>query len=256
MSDWSPDLYLRFAGERNRPALDLLAQVAVRKPETVYDLGCGPGNSTAMLLHRFPKASVTGIDNSPAMLDAARQATPGATYVSGDLATWLPDRAADVLFANAALQWVDDHVGVMLRLLASLRPGGVLAVQMPDNLDEPSHALMRMVAGNVRYVETLQPALAARQNLLPASGYINALRPHCKTIEVWRTVYHHRLTNAATIAAFFSSTGLRPFLDPLSEDEREAFRNDYEAELERAYPPLLGGGVLLAFPRLFIVASN
>lgn len=247
MADWSPELYLRFSGERNRPALDLLAQVQLHRPQLIYDLGCGPGNSTAMLLQRFPAASVTGIDNSPAMLQAARKAAPGAAYVEADIRTWQPDAPADLLFANAALQRVDDHVGVMQRLLAGLKPGGILAVQMPDNLAEASHALMRKVAGHQHTVQ--------RQALLTASGYINALQPHCRNLEVWRTTYNHRFTGAAAIVEFVSSTGLRPYLDPLDEQGKAAFLSAYEAELKLAYPTLQDGRVLLAFPRLFIVAS-
>lgn len=92
---------------------------------------------------RWPGASVTGIDTSATMLDAAREALPGATFVKADVATWTPEAPVDLLFANAVLQWVPDHDRLLPRLAGLLAPGGSLAVQMPDNLDEPSHARMR-----------------------------------------------------------------------------------------------------------------
>lgn len=254
MSDWSPHHYLKFAGERSRPALDLLSHVDVTNPSVIYDLGCGPGNSTALLLQRYPEASVTGVDNSPAMLASARLATPAAHYLQADLSTWQPPGQVDVLFANAALQWVDDHVALMQRLLAGLKPGGCLAVQMPDNLEEPSHVLMRKVAGDARWVEQLRHAASARQPILPARQYANQLLPLCRSLDIWRTSYHHRLESAAAIVDFVSSTGLRPFLDPLDDAGRKAFKAAYEQEIRLAYPPLNDGTVLLAFPRLFIVA--
>src|SRR4051812_44494980 len=144
--DWSAAQYLKFEDERTRPPRDLLAQVPLHSPERVVDLGCGPGNSTELLIERFPDAEVIGVDSSPDMLRQARARLPRCLFVEGDLSTWLPEQRTDLLFGNAVFHWVPDHPQVLARLLRSLPPDGVLAVQMPDNTNEPALALMETVA--------------------------------------------------------------------------------------------------------------
>ena len=254
MSDWNPELYARFADERARPVVDLLARVDLDAPKRIVDLGCGAGASTAPLVARWPQADVLGIDTSPAMLDKARVAVPGARFEEADVATWAPDAPVDLLFSNATLQWVPDHATLLPRLMSFLAPGGVLAVQMPDNLDEPSHALMRTLAAEPPFAETLREAAGARAPLLGFEATFDLLTPAAGRIEIWRTTYVHPLAGPAAIVEMVSSTGLRPFLDPLDPDTRAAFRARYTAAVARAYPPTADGHVLFRFPRLFFVA--
>jgi trans-aconitate 2-methyltransferase len=244
MSDWSPSRYLAFAYERGRPARELLAQVPLAEARQVYDLGCGPGNSTALLVERFRQASVIGIDNSPAMLEAARKACPDAAFEAGDLAQWTPAALADLLFSNAAFQWVPNHMGILERLGATLPEGGVLAVQMPDNLMEPSHALMAVAAGQ---------GSNAREALPPPAAYYALLKPIFRRLDIWHTIYNHPLDGVEGIVSWFMSTGLRPYLDQLDEGDRREFLARYRALLAEAYPVQDDGTVLLRFPRLFIV---
>ncbi|MCB1377560.1 MAG: trans-aconitate 2-methyltransferase [Alphaproteobacteria bacterium] len=254
MTDWNPDHYLKFADERTRPARDLLAQVPLAAPDRIYDLGCGPGNSTALLVARYGRAHVTGIDNSAAMLEKARSACPAAHFAHGDLTSWTPPEAPDLLFSNATFQWVPDHVSVLERLLRGLRAGAVLAVQMPDNLQEPSHRLMSEVAGQGPWTEKLAGAPAARDMLPTPSAYYARLRPLSVRIEIWHTIYNHPLAGPRGIVDWLASTGLRPFLAPLDDAGQAEFLKAYEAELAKAYPVNPDGTVLLRFPRLFLVA--
>ena len=255
MNDWSPHSYLRFAAERTRPARDLVARVPLGHPRLVYDLGCGPGNSTEVLIEAFPQAEVIGIDKSPAMLEQARVACPSAAFEQADLAHWLPERRADLLFSNATFQWLPDHVPLLQRLIGHLEPGGVLALQMPDNLDEPSHRLMEEVAWEGPWRETLADAAAARAALPSPAAYYDALRPLAERLDLWHTIYHHPLDGVKGIVQWLMATGLKPYLDPLDEAARQGFLAAYEAELALAYPAAADGTVLLRFPRLFIVAQ-
>ncbi len=157
------------------------------------------------------------------------------------------------MFANALFQWVPDHRAVMARLLGSLPPGGVLAVQMPDNLDEPSHRIMRHVALDGPWRDRFEAPIA-RETIFPPAGYYDALRPVAARVEIWRTTYNHPLEGAPAILDWVRGTGLRPYLDRLAPDERPAFEADYVARLADAYPVLGDGKVLFRFPRLFIVA--
>lgn len=256
MTDWQPERYLDFADERARPARDLLAQVPLAAPARVYDLGCGPGNSTGLLVARYPQAQVTGIDNSPAMLEAARKACPDACFAQGDLVDWRPPDTPDLLFSNAALQWVPHHLGVMERLAGDLPAGGVLAVQLPDNLDEPSHRHMRAAAERGPWAAKLRDAAAARDPLPGAGDYYARLKPHFRRLDIWHAVYNHPLDGIQGIVSWLGTTGLRPFLAPLDASERAAYLETYSVLLEDAYPVHADGKVLLRFPRLFIVGSR
>jgi len=254
--DWSAATYLRFEAERTRPSADLLARVPLTNASLVVDLGCGPGNSTELLARRFPQAEAVGVDASPDMLAAARKRLPGARFVEADVATWTPERPADVIFANAVLQWLPNHEALLPRLVGLLAPGGALAIQMPDNLDEPSHRAMREVALDPRWRERLAGASAARTALPSLEAYYDMLRPHAAQVDIWRTTYAHPLDGAEAIADWLKATGLRPFLDPLDGGEREAFVAAYVERARRLYPALSDGKVLLRFPRLFIVATR
>jgi len=252
MADWSPSTYLRFEDERTRPARDLLAQVPLAAPAKIVDMGCGPGNSTELLVERFPQAQVTGLDNSPNMLAEARKRLPAAIFAMADAHTWVPDPGTDLVFANAIYQWVPDHLAQLPRVLEALAPGAVLAVQMPDNMAEPSHVLMRQTAAEGPWAEQLRDA--ARLPLPPARTYYDALRPVASRVEIWHTAYNHVLDGPEAIVEWVSATGLRPFIDPLTAEHREAFLARYLEHIAAAYPRTGDGKVLLRFPRLFIVA--
>lgn len=254
--DWSAATYLRFEDERTRPSADLLARVGVETPKRVVDLGCGPGNSTELLAKRFSDAEVVGLDSSPDMLAAARKRLPEVKFVEGDVTTWTPKQPVDLLFANAVLQWLPDHETLFPRLLKLVASNGALAVQMPDNLDEPSHATMREVARDGEWAERLAKAAASRTRILSAETYYDLLAPHASAVDIWRTTYVHPLDGAGAIAGWLKATGLRPFLDPLSEDERETFLERYAERVGAFYPERAGGKVLLRFPRLFMVAKR
>jgi trans-aconitate 2-methyltransferase len=253
-NDWSVDAYRRFERERSRPAIDLLARVSASARRAI-DLGCGPGNSTAAIAERFPEAEIVGVDSSPNMLTAARARLPRLEFRLGDIVDF-DDRAADLIFSTAAMHWVPNHIAVMRRLAARLPPDGRLAVQMPDNENEPTHALMREIAAMPRFRDKLAGAAGARERIGRFADYDDALSPFCDDIDIWRTTYVHRLDGPDAIVAWVESAGLRPFLAPLEAEERSDFLERYRAGVARAYPPRAGGGALLPFPRLFIVATR
>jgi trans-aconitate 2-methyltransferase len=254
MTEWNANLYLKFENERTRPARDLLAQVPLSGVKYAVDLGCGPGNSTELLAARYPEADIIGIDSSDDMLAEARQRMPDLKFIAADVAEWRPQIPPSLIFANAVLQWVPDHERLFPRLIRLLAPGGVFAVQMPDNLQEPSHVLMREVASQGRWRDKLA-AGDSRVHIGKPGAYYDLVKPLARRIDIWHTVYQHALSGPQAIVEWVKGTGLRPFLAPLDADERREFLAIYEERLTAAYPARADGKVLLAFPRIFIVAQ-
>lgn len=252
--DWNPALYLKFEGERARAARDLIAQVPLAAPALGYDLGCGPGNSTELLRRHFPSAELIGIDTSEAMLAHARKRVPGAHFLRESVDAFQPDHTPDLIFANSVLQFTPDHEIVFPRLMSFLPGGGCLAVQMPDTAREAAHALMRMIAVDGPWRERLMPVAKSRAVIADAQEYYDWLRPHCSRLELWRTTYVHPLDGAQGVVDWFAGSALRPFLNPLTEPEREAFLAAYRREIIKEYAPRDDGVILLPYPRLFLVA--
>lgn len=254
---WSSRQYSSFEAERTRPVRDLVGAIDAEQVATAVDLGCGPGNSTEVLAARFPDAVITGLDSSADMIDAARARLPRIRFDLADIEQWDDAGQFDVILANAVLQWVPNHEVLMPRLASKLARGGCLAVQMPDNLDEPAHRLMRQVAADGPWAGKLANAAGTRAPRRGSAWYYSLLRPHVSRVDVWHTTYHHVLSGGTdAVVEWFKGSGLRPFLSPLDAAESQAFLAQYRDALSTAYPPLPDGSVLLPFPRLFFVAAR
>ena len=253
---WSAKQYVLFEDERTRPVRDLVSAIPCKDAQFAVDLGCGPGNSTEVLIERFPSAVVHGIDSSPDMIAAAQSRLPNVAFEVADLLQWVPpEGGADVILANAVMQWVPDHRDVFPGLVTKLSPGGCLAVQMPDNLDEPSHKAMREVARQAPWAERLTDA--KRVNRKSAAWYYELLKPYCSSVDIWCTIYHHPLAGGpSAIVEWFKGTGLRPYLARLNDEEREDFLERYSKLVAQFYPALDDGSVLLPFPRIFIISKR
>jgi trans-aconitate 2-methyltransferase len=254
MADWSAEQYLKFEDERTRPPRDLLAQIPLTEARKIVDIGCGPGNSTELLVKRWPNATVIGIDTSADMLRQARERLPEQTFIEANVAHWVPPEGTDLLFANAIFQWVPGHLKQLQRLLGKLPAGGVLAVQIPDSLEEPAHVLMREVAREGTWAKQLSEKARLRDEVSPPSGYYDALSPLCTHLDIWHTIYNHPLADADAVVEWVKGTGLRPFLEMLETAERKHYLAEYTARVAAAYPPQADGKVLFRFPRIFIVA--
>ncbi len=251
---WNPRTYLAFASERTRPAAELLGRIPSEAPANVVDIGCGPGNSTELLCERWPDADVDGVDSSPDMIAQAKSTEVRARWTLADAATWAPDRSFDVVFSNATYQWLGNHAVLLPRLMSFTRPGGVFAFQVPRNFDQPSHVLMRATANDGPWAAKLKNIREA--SVLPAETYFDLLAPHARGLDIWQTEYLHVLDGEDAVYRWVSATGLRPFVQALEGEEREAFIAAYKRRLEIAYPRRADGKTLLPFRRLFAVASS
>ena len=236
------------------PASDLLAHVPLDAPKRVADLGCGPGNSTALLRARWPNAEIDGIDLSAEMLRDARASGVDARFLQADLANWTPEEPYDVIYSNAALQWLGDHETLLPRLFSYVAPGGALAVQVPRNFDELCHRLIREAVGDPRWAAQLRD-VRDWWNVLAPETYYDLLAPKAWAVDLWETRYFHLLEGKDPVFHWMMGTGLRPFAAELQGPLKEAFLEHYRGLLAVAYPVRPNGKTVHRFLRLFLVAS-
>ena len=250
---WSPSDYLAFADERTRPFRELLARISVESPRRVADLGCGPGNATALLAHRWPDAVVEASDNSPDMVAAARAAGLDATVL--DVRDWVPSSDTDVVVSNATLQWVPEHRELLARWPGQLPDGAVIAVQMPGNFDAPSHRIIRDLATSDAWAPRLPTLELRHANAVDdPEQYADLLAARGCAVDAWETTYVQQLGGARPVLDWVSGTALTPIFDLLDEKGQGEFRDDLAPLLADAYPARPDGTTVFPFRRVFVVA--
>jgi trans-aconitate 2-methyltransferase len=263
---WDATQYLRFGGERSRPYFDLLARVGAELPSYVVDMGCGPGNLTAVLAERWPNAVVHGVDSSPEMIEAARKLipaepeaalgphAPGLSFEKDDIRHWEPQSLPDVIISNAVLQWVPGHRELLIRWADRLADDGWLAFQVPANFDQPSHAILREMASSPRWRPLLRDVELNRQTADPAA-YADLLAGAGCEVDAWETTYVHILEGENPVLEWYKGTGLRPVLAVLDADSGADFLAEYGERVRAAYPPR-SFGTVFPFRRVFTVAHR
>ena len=254
MTLWNPAQYLKFSGERLQPALDLMGRITLENPASIVDLGCGPGNVTAILAGHFQDANVQGVDNSREMLAKASN-IPGVSWQYGDIATWQAQDPVSLIYSNAALHWVSGHENLFPHLLRQLEPGGQLTVQMPSNHLAVTHTAIAETIATGPWQEKLSPLLQ-ETNVQEPPYYYDLLSPLCKNLTLWKTQYVHILDGENPVVEWTRGTALKRFLDVLNDpDEKSAFLADYGKRVGETYPKRPDGKTLLPFCRLFMIAT-
>lgn len=254
MKEWDAGQYLRFKQERTQPAIDLAAQIPLTGNLRILDAGCGPGNSTRVLAQRFPQADILGVDSSPEMIRRARQDHPDLCFALGDISceSWPFGGPFDVIFSNACLQWVPEHTRLLPHLLAQLAPGGVLAVQVPMNYDEPIHRILGALAEDPAWRDKFSHR--RRFYTLTPEGYYAVLTSSHAQSALWQTTYIHVMPSYESILEWYRGTGMRPYLEQLSAEDGERFAQQVLERVREAYPIQPDGKILFRFPRLFFLA--
>jgi trans-aconitate 2-methyltransferase len=253
VTTWEPQTYLRYADIRFRAGLDLIARIPKLDYSVIYDLGCGTGHLTRILADTFPSSKVTGIDSSPEMLSEARREFPSLHWQQADIRSWSPPAPPDLIYANAALQWVPDHQNLLPTLLGNLRPGGALAMQVPRHFESPSHLGLKDLVMQSEWRATLEPLLLPP--IPTAENYWRWLSPHARNLDIWETIYLQVLDGKDPVVNFMRGTALRPFLSALPEHEAGKFIEAFAGRMATAYPPQANGQTLFPFRRLFVIAQ-
>lgn len=256
MAEWDSRQYAKFLKERTQPSIDLAARITGVEPAEIIDIGCGPGNSTQVLKERFPSAHTIGADNSENMITSAREKHPELDFMtldaSGDMSAL--NGKFDVVFSNACIQWVHGHEQLLPKMFALLRCGGVMAVQIPMNYDEPIHQIIGRLTNGEKWGSRFpDPRIFYTKT---QSEYFDILSGITDDFELWKTTYLHRMGSHDDIIEWYKGTGLRPYLAQLNEAEGAEFISELLAELKQAYPVQKNGEIIFAFPRFFFIARK
>ncbi len=254
MHSWNATTYLQFKNERTRPAVNLACRIPLDDPKTVLDIGCGPGNSTAVLRERFPNAKIIGIDNAPDMIEKAKESYPEMSFLCIDADEYIATvgEKFDVVFSNACMQWLPDHKALLPKWMGLVKKGGVLAVQMPNNYGEPIHQIIEAITTSEKWQPHFR--IMREKNILSVAEYYDSLAENAVHVDLWETAYYHTLSTQQDLLEWYRGTGLRPYLDQLSDDAKTDFEDDFLAAVKEAYSLQTDGSILFRFPRLFFVA--
>lgn len=256
MTDWSPNQYTKFINERTQPAIDLANKITISNPHKIIDIGCGPGNSTRVLADKFKDAYIVGADNSQNMLDKAKSQNPDLNFMLFDASrdfTEIKERF-DVVFSNACIQWIPNHRELIKNMMGILNDGGMLAVQTPMNYQEPIHLIIGELTESRKWKNKFaNPRLFHN---LTQGEYFDLLSEMTDDFSIWETVYCHRMPTHESIIEWYKGTGLRPYLNELSEHDAEEFEREVYNEVVKAYPIQSNGEIIFRFPRFFFTATK
>lgn len=253
MSVWNSNQYIKFENERTMPSVDLINKIPIQ-PNTVLDIGCGPGNSTSKLFRKYPAARVIGIDSSENMLEKARKSYPEINFAECDIQTELDKLGAyDLVFSNACLQWVPDHRKLLPDLMNKVNENGVLAVQVPLVQQAPFYKILDSLTIKDKW-KKLQ-SVSNFHTLSPEETY-DILCGASTDIQMWETVYYHPVSSYEDIIEWYKGTGLRPYLDMLNEFEMDDFVYELINGLKSQINVNSDGKIILKMPRLFFIATK
>lgn len=210
---WNPDRYERFREERSRPFFDLLALVRPKPAMRVVDLGCGTGALTFAMHEILGAEETLGIDSSAEMLARAAEHTKdGLRFDRADAATFEADGAYDLVFSNAALQWIEGHDALFARLARAVAPGGQLAVQMPANVDHPTHVVAAKIACEPPFAEHVTGKIRSSWPVLAPEAYAALLYDHgFDPQHVRLQVYAHELASRDDVVTWVEGTLLTEY---------------------------------------------
>lgn len=256
MADWNSKQYLKFEKERTQPSRDLITRIEAAHPDNILDIGCGPGNSTYELKKRWPHASVCGIDSSEDMIKTAKAAHKDIDFMLVDASTELHklNREYDIVFSNACIQWIPDHNKLLRDMMGLLKDGGILAVQIPMNFNEPIHQLIKEVTHREAWAD-LRP-WELETNCLSKEEYFDLLADLCTDFELWETIYMHRMPSHEAILEWYKGTGLRPYLNQLGEESQDKFEKEILELIKERYPVQKNTEVVFRFPRFFFIGKK
>lgn len=256
MSDWNAEQYLKFKKDRTKPSIDLVNKITVENPKNVIDIGCGPGNSTAVLKQKFPAAAVIGADSSANMLEKAKGEHSDIDFMLFDASKDFGrlDKKFDIVFSNACIQWVPNHEKLIPNMMSVLNEGGMLAVQVPLSDEQDFKKVLHAVCAKAYWQGKFDDPIT--NQTLKDYEYFDILSDCSKDFEIWKTTYYHRMPSHSSILEWYRSTRLKTYFEVLDDDDKIMFERDILQEIANQFPIQQNGEIIFRFPRLFFTATK
>lgn len=251
---WNPEVYNQFKSERSAPFYDLLALLHVKPDLQIIDLGCGTGELTAKLAEAAPASRVLGVDSSGEMLAKTYETGHSSLHFERNKIENQLKKAEqwDVVFSNAALQWVPDHEALFPQIIAKIKPDGQLLVQMPAQHHNLTNRLLNELATQEPYAE-VYAGWNRLSPVLDLDHYANLLFENgSKSMQVFEKIYPLVLNDVDALLTWVSGTALIPYFERLPEPLKSCFRDDYRALLSQHFPK---APVFYPFKRILIAAQ-
>jgi trans-aconitate 2-methyltransferase len=239
---------------RLRAAHDLMSRLPALAPRRIADVFSGEGAMRPLLAPRFPEAEIVAFDLS--QRDRIAEWRPEQALGQLSRGRSPARRKFDLIVSNGTLELLPTLPRLLPGFVAMLAAGGCLAVQIPNDLYEPSRALVRMIAAEGPWARKLLPIAKTRPFNESMEGLYALLSPIAARLDIWEATYLHVVSDVAAIVELMEATRLAPFLAPLGPADRRKFLARYAAELNDAYPALPDGRMMLRFRRLFVVAQS
>ena len=246
---WNPGQYEKFKNERSRPFHDLAALVDPKGVRTIVDLGCGTGELTKLLHAKLKAQRTLGTDSSAQMLDKAKAfAGEGVEFVMSPIESFEPYLPFDLVFTNAALQWLPNHRELIPRVLKWVAPRGQIAIQVPANFDHPSHTIAHALGQEMFHGKL--SGMAKGRSVLDVAEYAAILfRAGFEENRCRLEVYLHPMASGRDVVEWTKGTMLTAFQSQLSPDEFEGFVAEYA---KRLVAEIGEGPYLYAFKRILV----
>jgi len=255
-NDWNPELYLKFDKERIQPSIDLVARIDFLKPQRIIDIGCGPGNSTQILYKKWSDSEIIGADNSPAMISKAKEDYPNQKWILFDAGNETINNTFDIIFSNSTIQWIPNHDLLIEKFARLLNESGILAIQLPLFFDMAIAKSISEIAEQEKW-SVATKGVEGLFTINNARYYYNQLIKYFSEIDIWTTGYYHVLQSHESILEMIRSTGLKPYLERIvDENEKREFASLVLEKIKQDYIPQNDGKVLFPFKRLFFVAKK
>jgi|WetSurMetagenome_2_1015567.scaffolds.fasta_scaffold10028_6 trans-aconitate 2-methyltransferase len=255
MKDWNPGLYLKFDAQRLQPSVDLVSRIKITNPDKIIDIGCGPGNSTGVLMARWENADIVGVDYSAAMIKKAKETYPDRKWEECDITRWETSEKYDLIFSNAAVQWIFDHKALFTKIEKIQNDNGTLAFQIPHYdemviskvIDEEYHKLFPDDVFSIKTIFEFHNK----------DFYYELLRTHYEELAIWETSYIHEMGSYEEIMTMVESTGLKPYLERIGDEKIiKCFRQNIIEKISKEYRTCTNGKILFPFLRLFVIGSG
>lgn len=254
MFSWNSNQYLKFKNERTQPAVDLANRIHLDNPQSIIDIGCGPGNSTEVLQRRFPNSKIIGIDSSAEMIAKAKSQHSDIDFICCDVNDlFCRQERYDVVFSNACIQWIPNHYELIKNLMSLLNDNGVLAVQIPYNQNEPVQKIISKITRSKKWAECFKNP-RQKYVLNFSEYYYDLLADVSNSFDMWQTTYFHKMKSYESILEWYRGTGLRPYLEELNEAQKADFESEFLHRVMQEYPVQANGDIIFKFPRLFFTA--